>query len=280
MARLAIILYSYPARIARHRYLARLCYGQISAIPDVLVFVTTEQGGGLGEPSCFRHMELSSPRGYEFLPDKTLAMFRWFLDHTDCQYLLKCDDDVVLDPAAIRQLLQRKDMPDYQGADIYSKPAGATAYTCHRGKCTQPALNETDTDVSWAPEGFTFAGGPCYLLSRKAVLAAVREVDISGFCTAAARESRDNRGVGAEDWLVADLLLRQGICVTHSLRLMHCDNWFLMLKQFRWELCARLTRRNSLKRCMGICTSNRVPTWWETLQIRAWLPVSRLVAPT
>jgi hypothetical protein len=279
MARLAVVLYSYPARIARHRYLANLCYGRISAMPAVSVFVTTEQGGGLGEPSCFRHMGLDVARGYEFLPDKTLAMFRWFLSHTNCDYLLKCDDDLFVDPSAIRRCVTQQTQADYQGADVHTLDCTSKAFTYHQGKCSQQDLNQVELDVSWAPEGFTFAAGTCYLLSRKAVSAVIQEADASGFCPARARKSLDNRGVGAEDMLVAHLLLRQGIRAEPTLRVMYCDNWFKMLKQFRWELCGRLIRRESLKRCIGVCTSNRVPSWLERMQIRLWFLVSRLVPP-
>jgi len=278
MSRVACVLYSYPARAPRHRYLSQLCYEQLRSIPGVSVFITTEASSEYVGPSCFRPMPLDVPRGYEFLPDKTLAMFRWFLAGTDCDYLLKCDDDVFVDPSTVRRLVLDGALPDYQGADIHSLPAKAKRYEYHRGKCSQQSLNQVDLDVSWAPEGFSFAAGTCYLLSRQAVSAALREVEASEFCPARARESHDSRGV-AEDMLVGHLLLCQGITPEPALRIMYCDNWFKMLKQFRWELFGRLFRRPSLKRCIGVCTSNRAPSWWERIQIQSWFLMSRLVPP-
>jgi hypothetical protein len=279
MPKVAVVLYSYTGRRDRQRMLAGLCYEAVSRIPNAAVFVTTGPNDAAPPAACYRPLPLDVPTGYEYLPDKTLAMLRWFAAQDQYDYLLKCDDDLVLDPAAVRKLIASPNHHHYQAGLIHFKSESPDAYTYHKGKCRDAILNEIDTDVSWAPQDFMFAAGTCYLISQFAARSAISIADRSGFDPKEARRCRDNRGIGAEDWMTGSLLRDSGICPELTFRVMFCSNWFMMLRQFRGELASRLTRRQSLRRCMGIVTSNRTPTMWERIQILSWMRLSQLVPP-
>jgi len=51
--RLAVVLYSYAARVDRHRRLAALSYHALSNIPGISVYVTSRHDGERIEPECF-----------------------------------------------------------------------------------------------------------------------------------------------------------------------------------------------------------------------------------
>jgi len=51
-------------------------------------------------------LELAAPDSYDSLPQKVLTFFRWALDHSNFQWLFKCDDDTYL------KLDRLKTLPD------------------------------------------------------------------------------------------------------------------------------------------------------------------------
>lgn len=275
--KIAVVLYSYSGRQDRQRVLARLCYQAVARIPNVAVYVTTTADDIVSPASCYRSLRLDIPDGYEYLPDKTLAMLRWFAAQEEFDYLLKCDDDVFLDPCAVSHLTLDIAMPHYQGVDVQALPAGTTTMKWHRGKCRSHTLNENDTSAKWAPPGFTFALGTCYMLSRDAAQHALDELESSGFILDEARLRLDCRAVGCEDILVADLLARRNIFPVHSMRIMYANGPLQILNHYRYELLSRLKRRSGHKRCIGVCTPNRAARPVELPLLALWPVLSRWI---
>lgn len=275
--RLAIILYSYHKRLDRQRVLAKLSYHALSACPGVEVFVTTRAGYDDGEPACFRRIPLDVPDGYEYLPDKTIAMFRWLLEHGEFDYVVKCDDDVFLDAASIRRLDTFWRLPDYVGAGVGKTEGSVSPY--HRGRCVTPALNDADANLAWAGDGIAFATGTCYGLSVRAVAALLAQFDRLGFSIPDARNRFDVRGVGAEDILVAWLLRECGIHPQECLRLIHGGCRRDLAAGLIHESLVRARLRSEVVPSFGVCCSNRMPSWPECVAIGTWFRLSAMLPP-
>lgn len=140
-------------------------------------------------------LQLDVPDDYEGLPQKTLAAIRWAHDHTPASYMLKIDDDCLLDPQAFFGTLSHL-KADYQGR-VIEREIGGTDRTWH---ILKSATTRGTRELDRSPEPSTYCdGGSGYVLSRTAMAA-----------TLAAAESREGRKlIGRsfmEDKLVGDLL--------------------------------------------------------------------------
>jgi len=277
MPRLAIVLYSYGKRRDRQELLAFHSLSQISRRGFAKVFLTV--GPGEEPPSLpgIAPMRLDSPSGYEHLPDKTIAMLRWLLQRPDWDFVIKCDDDVLLDPAAVRALTELQSLPDYQSVATYVYGASTSNLAYHRGKCTDSVFNGRDIVPSPDCEGMTFAVGHCYMLSRKAVESALDELESGRFSLEAARAAFDARGI-AEDVLVGYLLRQGGIAPVESLRLLHSKPRLRgLVRHLGRELIAFLRNHHGNRISIGAITDNRMPWWGECLVLRGWFTVSGLL---
>jgi len=276
MSRVAIVLYSYSKRRDRQQMLAAHSLSRISRRGYAQVFLTVDPGEEPPSLSGISTMQLDSPLGYEHLPDKTIAMLRWLAQRSDWDYVIKCDDDVLLDPAAVRTLTTQRSLPDYQSVATYVCRGDGKA-TYHRGKCTDPAFNARDLDTSWGM-GMSFAVGHCYMLSRRAVLALLDEIDSGQFSIEAARAVFDIRGVGGEDLLVAYLLRQRGISPVESLRLLQSKPRLLRLGWHLFqESIAAYQNGYGDRLCIGAITDNRLPWRGEYRVLRAWFFASSLL---
>ena len=163
----------------------------------VLVFV----GGGDGRREG-DVVHLDCPDDYEGLPQKTLALTRWVLEHTRFAHMVKVDDDCFLDPAAwFGDLAHRR--YDYYGRRLH-RVRGQMDRTWHMQK-SRSARGRMELDKS--PEPSTYAdGGSGYALSRAAMQALIRAADST--------EGQElTRLSFMEDKLVGDLLALSGIHV-------------------------------------------------------------------
>jgi hypothetical protein len=278
MSRVAIVLYSYSKRRDQQQLLCANSLSQISRRGYAPVFLTVAPGE---EPPCLpgiTTMQLDSPPGYEYLPDKTIAMLRWLAQRPDWDYVIKCDDDVLLDPAAVRALTELQSLPDYQSVATYVYGASTSNLACHRGKCTESEFNGRDVVPSPDCEGMTFAVGHCYMLSRKAVESALDELESGRFSLEAARAAFDARGIGAEDVLVGYLLRQGGITPVESLRLVHSKPRLRgLVRHLGRESIAFLRNQQGNRITIGAITDNRMPWWGECLVLRGWFTVSGLL---
>jgi hypothetical protein len=100
-----------------------------SATPGcALVFVT----GGHACAAPLRHgcrLECPAPDDYPSLPQKTRALCAWALEHTDCDYLFKCDDDTYVH---LPRLLAAVPQGDYVGHDLGGYASGGAGYWLSR----------------------------------------------------------------------------------------------------------------------------------------------------
>ena len=276
MTRVAIVLYSYGRRRDRQRSLYAHSLSRISRRGLAKVYLTVDPGEVPPSLPGINAMQLDSPPGYEHLPDKTIAMLRWLAQKPDWDYVIKCDDDVLLDPAAVRALAEQRSLPDYQSVATYVCGGDGKA-TYHRGKCTDPVLNDTDLDTSWGM-GMAFAVGHCYMLSRRAVEAVLEELDSGGFSIEAARAAFDIRGVGGEDLLVGYLLRERCIRPVESLRLLQSKPRLRgLVRHLVRESLAAFRNQYDDRLCVGAITDNRLPWWGEYRVLRTWFFVSHIL---
>lgn len=170
---------------------------------------------------------------YECLPEKTRALFRWALEVSAFEHILKCDDDsyVHLDVLANLEL----DGVDYAGR--LTPPVPGVVETWHYGKCSS-----RDAEVPFrGPFPDLFAEGFGYFVSRRAASVVAAASDLSlrqhvledvfvGWCLAhadsAVKRVDLSRGVRARRTALEP---QQGVYVRHplgpeELRLFHSQN--------------------------------------------------------
>lgn len=115
---------------------------------------------------------LNCPDNYEGLPRKTEAMLRYFAEQSAFDFMLKIDDDTVLN---VNQLFPSKFWKrDYSGGVV----AGGWGLQAdwHFGKCDDTTLNATP--YSGAFIGTWYAGGCAYFLSRRFAQSALTRSDV------------------------------------------------------------------------------------------------------
>lgn len=270
----AVVLYSYHKRIEHQRRIASVSCRRLGDVPGIDLYVTGRAGYDDGEPECFEKIPLDVPEGYEFLPDKTIATLRWLDTHRDFDHVIKVDDDVYLDPAALRKAIGVGGWPDYSGPYVARLGEGSNH---HRGRCLTAELNAVDADTRYAGWGLRFLTGSCYILSRRAVRAVLAEVTGSGFDFDAARRSRDVRAIGAEDILVASMLRQRGIDPQESVRLIHAGCRRDLVTGIATESAGRARRLASPLPCIGVHFRNRMPRGLERLALSSWFGLSSLL---
>lgn len=277
-APLALVVYAYPGDYNRLRSGAPLGLRQLCSSNAVRVFVTVRDGEApplLELPDAIP-MVLSHPAGYEFLPDKTIAMLRWFIKHTQCSHLMKVDTDVVLDRHAVEQLASSLSSCSYEGVGVWEYSPGSANLRYHQGRCKTPELNGILLDARWSEGGCWFATGKCYLLSRSAIQDALGVYDRGPFEVVAGRELGDSRAF-QEDVMLGYLMQRAGYLPRHSLQLLHLPAGSLESVSFalRWIL-ARVRRRAAPGRVIGCVSENQAMTRWQRLIARSVMLVRRL----
>jgi hypothetical protein len=271
--KLAIVLYSYAGRIAKQQQLAGWCYDAISRIKGVSLFVTSRAGQPALEPPCFERIPLATEDAYELLPDKTMEMLQWLQRRSDWDIVIKCDDDVILDPAAIRGLVQISRFPSYAGTTLLRPPPDRAPSRCHMGRCRSEHLNRSAVSLSWASDDFVFAAGSCFAMDRQAVETALDELAAWELTIEQARDRLDMRGV-AEDVLVGYLLSRRNIRPADSICLLtpRCgSDWLRFGRDQAWS---RLVGRRQDVAWLGLLTPNRPLRRYERLLLSGWLPIS------
>lgn len=137
---------------------------------------------------------------YEDLPKKTLALFRWIVEHTDYQYALKIDDDCYLDVARYFDTLTYRKHAYY--GRVIQRGVGSMDRAWHQAKSQTDHARKT---LDKSPEPSVYAdGGGGYTLSRLAMMKLIE-----------AAESDAGQRLRAcslmEDKLVGDLLALSGI---------------------------------------------------------------------
>ena len=278
MNRIVVVLYSHAKRLERQRLLVAHGLRTLERRGWASVYVTADAQDDEPPMPDVGVMRLDSPPGYEHLAEKTIAMLRWLAERDGWEYVVKCDDDVLLDPWAVRRLADPRGHADYRSVKNIICKANATGSGYHRGKCLDPRLNEQNADVRWAGEGLEFAVGACYVLSRRAVGAALEEFDTGAFRLAEARDALDIRGLGAEDILLASLLRQRGIAPTQSLRLMESRPRFRGLaRHMLRESWAIVRGDHGARTCLGAIMDNRSPWPGELTLLRSWFTVSRVL---
>ena len=277
MSRVAVVLYSYSKRRDRQQTLAAHSLSRISRRGYAQVFLTVAPGEEPPFLAGIAPMRLDSPSGYEHLPDKTIAMLRWLAQRPDWDYVIKCDDDVLLDPAAVRALTEVQSLPDYQSVETLLFGVNTTNLAYHRGKCTDSVFNGRDVVPPPECEGMPYAAGSCYMLSRKAVESALEELESGRFSLESARAEFDARGI-YEDVLVGYLLRQGGIAPVESLRLLHSKPWLRgLVKHLYRQLIVLLRNQQGNGISIGAITNNRMPWRGECLVLRGWFTVSGLL---
>ncbi|PWE27739.1 hypothetical protein C4N9_14990 [Pararhodobacter marinus] len=160
-----------------------------------LVFVGNGDGRREGDV-----VYLDAPDDYEGLPQKSLALAKWVLEHTNFAHLVKVDDDCFIDPEAWFGDLAHRGA-DYHGRRLH-RSRGQVDRAWHQGK-SRSQRGRFELDKS--PEPSTYAdGGTGYSLSRVAMAALVEAAQ-----TAEGRELEQLSFM--EDKLVGDLLSLRNI---------------------------------------------------------------------
>jgi hypothetical protein len=279
---LGIVVYSYPGDYRRLRVSAPLGLQAICASPGSTVFVTVRSGEQPPEselPDAIP-MVLHHPAGYEFLPDKTIAMLRWFLENTRCTHLMKLDTDVVLDRLAVESLAANLPGLDYEGVGVWEYSPRTANLRFHQGRCTTPALNQQLLDASWSAAGSTYATGKCYLLSRRAVEGALRAYDEGPFEIPEARRRCDSRAF-QEDVMLGYLLQRAGFVPRQSLNLLSLPpgDAASIGRVLRWALASARGRGSASGRMIGFVADNRAMSMVQRSIVKTvmwWRAVFRL----
>lgn len=194
----------YTCRAYLDTRVAEIRKGWMGMLSDLgipcLVFVGDGDGRREGDV-----VHLDAPDTYEGLPQKTLAMVRWVLEHTGFSRLHKIDDDCFLDPAEFHGGLTPVKF-DYYGRRLH-RARGEMDRTWHMAK-SRTVRGRLELDKS--PEPSTYAdGGTSYVLSRRAMAELVAAADSPA--------GQDLIAVSfMEDKLVGDLLALRGITVANE----------------------------------------------------------------
>ena len=183
-------------KVMRETWLARL---KAMGVP-FLVFAGNGDGRREGDV-----VYLDAPDDYEGLPQKSIALTKWVLEHTNFAHLVKVDDDCFIDPDAwFGDLAHRP--ADYHGRRLH-RSRGQVDRAWHQGK-SRSQRGRFELDKS--PEPSTYAdGGTGYSLSRVAMAALVEAAQ-----TAEGRELEQLSFM--EDKLVGDLLSLRNISIDNT----------------------------------------------------------------
>lgn len=118
---------------------------------------------GGGEQQYKNHIVLKNcTDDYFELRKKTFSVFEWFLNNTDSQYIVKCDDDTFVDVNQLNNLLDY----DYCGTmTSFSASVQSAAYHIdYVKKITNRSQNLSYfDDIKFC---FKYADGGCYIIER------------------------------------------------------------------------------------------------------------------
>lgn len=99
---------------------------------------------------------------YENLPEKVYKSIEWIYNNTDCEYILKTDDDIIFNQNYITKIYEQiyQSNIDYAGNLI-----NVSAYrsTWHKNKCFNNEINNSLIEVP----STDYCSGGAYFLSRK-----------------------------------------------------------------------------------------------------------------
>jgi hypothetical protein len=99
---------------------------------------------------------------YENLPDKVYKSIEWIYNNTDCEYILKTDDDIIFDQNHITEIYKEvyESNIDYAGNLI-----NVSSYrsTWHKNKCFNYDIDNSLIEVP----STSYCSGGAYFLSRK-----------------------------------------------------------------------------------------------------------------
>ncbi len=155
---------------------------------------------------------------YEDLPQKTLKLFDWLYHNTDYQYVVKIDDDCLLDVAEYFSSMSHR-KTHYYGRELV-RHKGYLDRTWHQNKSTRESARFS---LDKSPEPSTYAdGGSAYCLSRFAISKLLKAANSSEGKQLASSSFM-------EDKLVGDLLALEKVwlssedCFVHVRRRLFAD---------------------------------------------------------
>ena len=269
---LAIVLYTFPGDHDRVRTNAAMYLQDLLPEPGLRFYITvsSNEPSPTGFDSRVHVLRCDYPQGYEYLPEKTVSVLRQLAQDASISHMMKVDSDVVLDPRGVRQLLRNLERLDYAGFRVNVVTPATQGSDFHRGRCSDPDLNQVRSNFSWAHPSISYLGGPCYLLSRRAVGVAMRTFDSSGIVLGQLRAGGDSRGF-LEDALVGWLVRQGGIAPQGSMTVVPLGVG-LIGKLKNVLAYARQTGIRGLRGAtfVGFFCSNRQLSRWDVRIIRGW----------
>ncbi|MGJ8624453.1 MAG: glycosyltransferase [Yoonia sp.] len=169
---------------------------KVQGVPYIVIV-----GGGDGQHKG-DIVHLDAPDDYEGLPQKTLAAISWVHRNTSFSYMVKVDDDCILNPPLFFRTLSYRKF-DYYGRTLI-RDAGQMDRSWHQEKSGSPR-GWLELDKSSEPSSYA-DGGSGYVLSRDAMGAAMD-----------AAQSPEGQAIVQssfmEDKMLGDLLITKGIAV-------------------------------------------------------------------
>lgn len=143
-------------------------------------------------------LRVPTPDTYEAIGIKLWTAYSYLLGTQEFDFLIKMDDNVLCKgPEFILNDIRKYASSDYMGAEVASI-SGESDY--HFGKCHDAKWNKTKVKL----EPCTYAGGPFYVLSRKAVTVLVEN------------HRNDFAQTVYEDYTVGHCLAKHGIAPLHT----------------------------------------------------------------
>lgn len=270
---LAVVLYTFPGDHARVRMNAAMYLPLLLREPKLRVYITvsSREPSPVGFDPRVRLLRCDHPEGYECMPDKTIRMLRELAQDPSISHVLKVDSDVVLDPRGVLGLLRDLDRHDYAGFRVNTVTPATRSSDFHRGRCSDPDLDRVTSNFDWARPSVSYLGGPCYLLSMRAIRNALRAFDSSGIVLGRLRATGDSRGF-LEDALVGWLVNQGGIAPQRSMVLLQLGVGLAGKLKVLLSCCRRYGIRDLRGAVfVGFICSNRHPSRWDSRIIRAWL---------
>lgn len=114
---------------------------------------------------------------YENLPKKTLMAYKYLYNNFDYDYILKIDDDTMINIPILEKFIENKFLNlDYLGG----KAGGHVDIKWHFGKCKNPELNNKKYWNGY--NGYWCGGGFGYILSRPSISILLREDNYKYIC--------------------------------------------------------------------------------------------------
>ncbi len=272
---LAVVLYTYPGDHGRLQANLGLYGRWVLSLEGVRVYVTVAEGEP--DPTGFdpriQPLRAGYRGGYEYLPDKTLAILRWCVDDEGVTHVMKVDSDVLLDPCAIARCVRYARGYDYVGYRLVKISPATARGTYHQGRCNSGTLNSMVSNFDWAHPSVSYLAGGCYLLSRRAVCDAVRAWDCSGLVLDQLRQQGDSRAL-LEDNLVGWLMKQVGVVPRAEMTLLTLGPGVLRgARSIVAHCCREFSEHRFSRTLLGFMAANRGLSSWEKSALRFWIGV-------